>query len=50
MLHESLVEHGGGQLLEEHHKQIVVLLLALVAPRKLALAVVLILDWMVSVH
>ena len=50
MLHESLVEQGGGHLLEEHHKQIVVLPLALVAPRKLALAEVSILDWMVSVH
>ena len=44
----SIVEQGGGQLLEEHHNQIVALLLASAVPRKLVLAVVSILDWMVS--
>ena len=43
VLHRSLLE----QLVEEHHNQSVVFLLALVAPRKSALAVVSILDWMV---
>ena len=44
VLHRSLVE----QLLEEQYNQIVAFLLALAVPCKSALAVVSILDWMVS--
>ena len=46
-LHRSLVEQGGGQMLEDNHHKMVALLLA--APCKLVFAVVLILDWKVSV-